>query len=209
THWDHIQGWPFFVPGFIPGNTIHLYSCHTHTRERFVRQQQSDFFPVTFDEMRSTRIFHEYTAGESFQVGSFAIDTAALTHPGGSTAYRIRAGGKTFIFATDTEIFGPTLEEDMRSWKPFFEGADLVVLDAQYSLKESEQKVGWGHTAMLIAVDCAVLWNVKKALLTHHEPAHADQGIRDLFAEAVAHIKKKGSVSTAIELAMEDKIYEV
>ncbi len=208
THWDHIQGWPFFVPGFVPGNTVHFYSCHDHTRERFIHQQHPNFFPVTFEEMRSTREFHEYKPGEPFQVGPFQIDTRGLKHPGGSTAYRIRTNGRTFIFATDTEFFGPDLPKDVRDYMSFFGGVDLLIMDAQYSLLEAEQRVGWGHTAMKVAVGCALEWNVKKLVLTHHEPAHNDEKIRALYEETRAHLESiRGQRTLEIELATQDAVF--
>lgn len=184
THWDHIQGWPFFVPAYIPSNHVHLYSCFANCEDRFVRQQQFDFFPMAFDEMGSKREFHLFKQGDSFDIGAFRIRTAALIHPGQSTAYRIERDGRSFIFATDTEFFGPGLAAIIAERRVFFQDADVLVIDAQYSVKEAEQKVGWGHTAMTIAVECAIAWNVKRLVLTHHEPAHDDATILEMFAVA-------------------------
>lgn len=192
THWDHIQGWPFFAPGYIPGNHVHFHSCIPDCEERFIKQQQFEFFPLGFHDMMSERTFHTYDQGDSFEVGSFKVTTEALIHPGGSTSYRVDREGKTFIFATDTEFFGPELPDLMEKKKPFFKDADLLIMDAQYSLKESEQKIGWGHTAMVIAVDCAIEWGVKRLALTHHEPAHDDFTTYQLFEEALEHNRQYG-----------------
>ncbi|MCB1138126.1 MAG: MBL fold metallo-hydrolase [Leptospiraceae bacterium] len=192
THWDHIQGWPFFAPGYIPGNHVHFHSCIPDCEERFTKQQQFEFFPLGFQDMQSEKTFHTYDQGDSFRVGDFEITTEALIHPGGSTSYRVDKEGKRFIFATDTEFYGPDLEGLIEKKKPFFKDADLLIMDAQYSLKESEQKIGWGHTAMVIAVDCAIEWGVKRLALTHHEPAHDDFTTYKLFEEAVEHNRKYG-----------------
>lgn len=208
THWDHIQGWPFFAPGFIPGNHVHFHSCIPDCEQRFTRQQEFEYFPLAFKDMQAERTFHTYDQGDSFDIGSFKVKTEALIHPGGSTSYRVDQGKKTFIFATDTEFYGPELKALIKKKKPFFKGADLLVMDAQYSLKESEQKIGWGHTAMVIAVDCAIEWGVKKLALTHHEPAHDDASTYRLFEEALEHNRQYGD-ALEITLARQGEIMDI
>ena len=200
THWDHIQGWPFFGPGFFPNNRVHFYSCHANCRERFIRQQYKDYFPINFEDMASKRDFFQFQSGDSFDIESFHVSTLPLMHPGGSIAYKIVSGGKQFVFATDTEFFGPDLEKQIEDRRDFFEGVDLLVMDAQYSLAEAEQKIGWGHTAMLIAVDCAVHWKVGRLVLTHHEPAHNDAKTFRLYEEAVAYKNKQALEGATYDL---------
>lgn len=210
THWDHIQGWPFFGPSYVPGNRIHFYSALENCHERFQRQQHFDHFPVEFDATASEKIFVTHPPGASFQIGPFLIRTESLMHPGGSTAYRIEAGGAVFVFATDTEFFGEDLPEQIEARRPFFEGADLLVMDAQYSMEEAQQKIGWGHTAMMICVDCAVHWKAKRLTLTHHEPAHLDDKVRSLFAQAQARLaEKKPAPALDLRLAIELDEYEL
>ncbi|MCS7204783.1 MAG: MBL fold metallo-hydrolase [Leptospiraceae bacterium] len=210
THWDHIQGWPFFIPGYIPTNHIHFYSAFEDCEERFITQQRFQFFPLGFHEMMSKREFHYFKVGDTFQIGSFIIKTEALIHPGNSVAYRIEKNNKSFIFATDTEFFGSELTKIIKKKKKFFENADVLVIDAQYSLKEAEQKIGWGHTCMVIAVDCAVAWNVKRLYLTHHEPAHDDYSTYQLFEEAKDYLKEKYPNSIInIELAKEGMVIDI
>ncbi len=210
THWDHIQGWPFFIPGYIPDNTVHFHSCIENCHERFQRQQHFDHFPVEFDAMMSKKEFHIYQPGDSFEVGPFTVKTVGLMHPGGSVAYRIEAGGKVFVFATDTEFFGEDLEGQIEKHRPFFENADLLVMDAQYTLDEAEQKVGWGHTAMRIAAECSLKWKAKRLLLTHHEPAHHDDTIHDLFVETEKFVEANANGhKPEIALAYENDEYEL
>lgn len=209
THWDHIQGWPFFIPGYIPKNDIHFYSCFENCRERFLRQQEFDFFPLSFDEMGSGRQFHLFKQGDAFAIGGFQIRTGALIHPGQSTAYRIDRDGKSFIFATDTEFFGPKLPAVIEEKRPFFEGADVLVLDAQYSLKEAEQKVGWGHTSMTVAVECAIAWKVKRLVLTHHEPAHDDFTTIGMFSAAREYLETEHKNGLELILARQGETIEI
>lgn len=210
THWDHIQGLPFFAPAFMPGNHLHFYSTIENLEDRFTRQQNFDFFPVTFDSTMSEKTFHSLKHGADFQIGSFRVQTEPLIHPGGSTAYRVTdSSNNSFVFATDTEFYGPDLQKLIEDKKSFFEGADLLLMDAQYSLKESEQKIGWGHTCMVIAVDCAIEWNVRKLLMTHHEPAHDDSTTFKLFEEARQHLNGKENSGLQIELAKQGETYDV
>lgn len=209
THWDHIQGWPFFVPAYLPGNHIHFHSAIEDCEERFRKQQRFEFFPLGFDEMMSKRDFHTFERGSSFEIGSLTIRTESLIHPGGSTAYRVEKDGKAVIFATDTEFFGDGLEETVMQKKPFFQGADCLIMDAQYSIKESEQKIGWGHTSMIVAVDCAIAWEVKRLVLTHHEPAHDDLTTLRMFEEAQTYLKERKATGLELVLAREGDTIEI
>lgn len=211
THWDHIQGFPFFAPAFMPDNHLHFYSSIENLEDRFIRQQSFDYFPVSFDAMMSQKTFHTIKPGQEFSIGDrFTIRTEPLIHPGGSAAFRVTdSDGKCFIFATDTEFYGPDLDDLIQEKKPFFQGADLLLMDAQYSLKESEQKIGWGHTCMVIAVDCAIEWEAKKLLLTHHEPAHDDTATYSLYEDALKHLKEKHGSKMKVELALQGRTYTV
>ena len=210
THWDHIQGWPFFVPGYIPDNTIHFYSCIPNCHERFQRQQHFDHFPVEFDAMLSKKEFHTFEPGHTFTVGPFEVSTLDLAHPGGSVAYRIAAGGKKFIFATDTEFSGDDVETQINRYSSFFAGADLLVMDAQYTMDEARQKIGWGHRAMVISVECALKWKVKRLVLTHHEPAYQDEKIHVLFEEALRYLEEHANGHRpALFIARENEVFEL
>jgi phosphoribosyl 1,2-cyclic phosphodiesterase len=196
THWDHIQGWLEFQPAFQPDNTVHFYSCLEDLEERLALQQHPDHSSLRFADIPCKKVFHYIPPGDSFDIGECHVTTQPLIHPGGSISYKVEAGGKTFIFATDTEFYGPEIHERMKEYNRFFHGADLLVMDAQYSLEEAEQRKGWGHTAMTIAVDCSLYWNVKELVLTHHEPAHSDESIWKLFDEASEYL---------VEFAQQDK----
>ncbi len=202
THWDHIQGWPFFVPGYIPDYEVHFYSCMDDCENRFIGQQIEYYFPVTFDSMGSGRKFHQVKPGDSFEIGPFNIRTEDLQHPGGSTSYRIECDGRSFVFATDTEFFGPGLADQIESKRSFFEGADLLVMDAQYTPEEAEQKKGWGHTSMQTAVECALKWKVKQLVFTHHEPAHTDDATYKIFDDARKFLKDNNPNGHVLELAV-------
>ncbi len=210
THWDHIQGFPFFTPAFIPYFRLYFHSALPDLETRLAMQQRFEYFPVRLDQMAAPREFLTFQPGDVFKINDLEVSTAALIHPGGSIAYRITDGKKVFVFSTDTEFFGPELLMMVKRYDWFYHGADMAVLDAQYSILEAEQKVGWGHTAMLIAVDCAINWKIKRLLLTHHEPTHNDRRTLDIFENAVAYADKTyGKKRTKIQLAMEGAEYRL
>ncbi|PKA14824.1 MULTISPECIES: MBL fold metallo-hydrolase [Leptospira] len=202
THWDHIHGIPFFKPLYIPGNKFTFYSPLEDLPERLKYQQEPRFFPIHFDHFGSERNFHRLQKGEVLEIGGVKIEWLALKHPGGSIAYKFTENGKSFIFATDAEYNGedfPLIQEQ----KPFFKGADLLVLDAQYTLDESFQKFDWGHTAYTMAVNCASSWEVKKLALTHHEPAYSDEILAIILDDARTHAENLGTKDLSIVLARE------
>lgn len=209
THWDHIQGIPFFKPIYIPGNELHFYSPYPDLQERLERQQSPEFFPIPFSALASTKLFTCLSLGETLNLeGNCKVSFYPLKHPGGSFAYRVEENGKVFIFATDAEFTGEDFDS-VTEMKPFFENADLLVLDAQYTLDESFQKFDWGHTSYTMAVNCAVAWNVKKLVLTHHEPVYADDVLDIILEEARAHAVSLGNSSIRVELAVEGNVYKL
>ncbi len=195
THWDHIQGWPFFAPAYNPANTIRFYSALWDCEERFQVQQRFEFFPISLGYMASKKEFITFNPGDSFHIGPFKITTSELIHPGICIAYKIEAGGRTFIMATDTEFVGERLEAKIEDYRDFFYGADLVLLDGQYSEEEASSKVGWGHTSNRAAVECGLAWNLKKLALTHHEPAHLDNAIYSLYEDTLKYHKERNASS--------------
>ncbi|WP_108975038.1 MBL fold metallo-hydrolase [Leptospira ryugenii] len=204
THWDHIQGLPFFKPIYFPDFTLKFYSPYSDLQARLERQQNPEFFPVTFSSVACQKEFKYFSPGDVLRFGSgIEVKCYPLRHPGGSFAYRfVTAEGKTFIFATDAEFTGQDMEI-IHDSMDFFQGADLLILDAQYTLDESFSKFDWGHTSYTMAVNCATSWNVKNLVLTHHEPTYTDQKIHEIFEAAVDHKDLLGAKNLKIHLARE------
>jgi len=188
THWDHIQGLPFFKPLYIPGNVIHFYSPLENLESRFIRQQNDLFFPAPFERTGARKYFYvlkEKTPLE-FASSSLGVDFFPLKHPGGSFAYRFRDGAASFVFATDAEFTGEDLERSDEQFE-FFRGADLLVLDAQYTLDDHFTKFDWGHTSVTMAVNCAARWKIGTLVLTHHEPTYSDARLSENLTTALEH----------------------
>ena len=204
THWDHICGIPFFKPLYIKGNIINFHSAITDLHERLQYQQTERFFPLPFDQMPATKTFHTIAAGEIMELGSdCTIDGLPLKHPGGSFAYRFKEKDKIFIFATDVEFTGEYLEHTDDESDQFFQNADLLVMDAQYTLDESMQKFDWGHTSISMVINCAARWNIKNVMFTHHEPSYSDLKLMDNLKTGKSHTKKIGNRLLNVYLAKE------
>ena len=207
THWDHIHGLPFFKPLYIPGNVVHFHSPLADLEDRLAYQTDDRFFPMPFHNTASQKVFHQLTGTIEPQPGLF-IDTYPLKHPGGSFAYRFRNQENTFIFATDVEFNGDDLL-NRNDHLDFFGNADLLILDAQYTLDESFMKIDWGHTSFSMAVNCAVHWKVQNLVLTHHEPAYTDKRIYENYENAIEHRRILKQDRPHIFLAREGTIYRV
>ncbi len=187
VHWDHIQGIPFFKPLYVPGNVIEFYSPYKKLKENLKAQMSPPFFPAPFEGTASEKKYVLMKEGETIQLEEdLSVDCYPLKHPGGSFAYRFREGKKIFIFATDAEFTGESLEKAGNE-TDFFLDADLLVLDSQYTLDEHFRKFDWGHTSFTIAVNCAIRWGVKHLVLTHHEPSNDDEKLRNIHVDAIRH----------------------
>ncbi len=211
NHWDHIQGLPFFKPIYVPGNKIRFFSPYPNQEELLNRQMSAPNFPATFDGTASTKEFHLIKANQEkpYQLeDDLFVDLHPLTHPNGSFAYRFRQNGKTFIFATDAEFSGETLE-NQGAHSDFFLNPDLLVLDSQYTLEESFMKIDWGHTSYTMAVNCALRWNARNLVLTHHEPDYPDRKLFENYQLAIQHAKDNRNDTLQIFLAMEGMTFDL
>lgn len=194
SHWDHLQGFPFFTPAFHEGIDIIIYSprlpgAHAgNLIERSLHAQQSEpFFPAGFPQLRAQITFHEIQPDHDLKLSSgpdsLLIRAAALSHPGGCLAYRIdgvTAGKKrSFVFATDHE-------PPASSPNPLTQLAqetDLLISDGQYTPAEYKNRVGWGHGTPELCLREAVTARARRLLITHFDPTHPDSTLTTLEKE--------------------------
>ncbi len=216
THWDHIQGWPFFLPGYMPNYIIHFYSSIPDLEKRLTNQQLPVNFPVPLNKMLSEKIFHCIPKGSSFSIWPIQIGTQTLVHPGSCTAYSFRVNKKKFIFATDIEIFPLSTEKRIAEYNSFFRNADILIMDGQFSIMDAIDREGWGHTAMITTIDCALRWKIKHLIITHHDTNYDDEKIWDIFSRALVYLKKNIKVMSKkhlhnmrVSLAQEGKSYRL
>jgi len=182
-HWDHIMGFPFFTPAFIPGNVIRIHGCHELMREAFVRQQSSPCFPVDFRTLGATIEFVELTPGRSYEIDGLSVRAMLQNHGGDSYAYRFEKAGKSVVYSTDCEHKFEILDGNY-PFVEFYRKADLLIFDAMYSLADQiSVKEDWGHSNNMVAVELAQLAEVKHLAMYHHEPIYDDRMIERILGE--------------------------
>ena len=194
THWDHIQGLPFFQPAYE--NDIGLIIYGSPNKERFlgsILQEQMDFeyFPVAMSAFAADISVQEMSK-EVLRLGSVTIDwQEQVLHPGGSVRYRLSINGKKIVYATDVELNrvfrhqGAKREHSKlaREYLDFIAGADLLIGDGQYTEKEYAEKLGWGHTSIPVLLDAAFRSGVKKLAIFHHDPQHSDKFLDEMWSQ--------------------------
>ena len=191
-HWDHIQGMPFFVPGFIPGNRLTFHSARTDLEAVFVGQQVETYFPVQLNQLRATLEFKHIPAETWSQIGELRVYPLRLSHPGESYGYRIEYDGKSMVYATDSEYKSMT-PQSTQKFIDFFQGTDLLIFDAQYTLSDALDKVDWGHSTPLMGAELAYRAGVHRLLLFHHDPLADDQTIYGGLKQAETYLTRRGS----------------
>lgn len=195
-HWDHIQGLPFFAPLFAPGNAWDIYgpgSPRQPLQELLAGQMAYPYFPIALQQCGATIRYHTLVE-RTFQIGALRVTPRYLNHPALTLGYRLETGSVTVVYATDHEPHLPywphaasgeaaanwlTHREEQRH-VAFLAGADLVIHDAQYSLSEYQQRLGWGHSPVEYPVDVALAAQARRLALFHHEPWHDDSTIDGL-----------------------------
>jgi phosphoribosyl 1,2-cyclic phosphodiesterase len=190
SHWDHIQGFPFFTPAFIAGNRFNIYAMPSPNgatmKQRLHDQMLHPNFPVPLQIMQANLEFYDIEIGEALQLGEITVETARLNHPGEAVGYRVNWGGHSACYITDTEHFPDRLDENVL-W--LSREADVLVIDTTYTddeyYDEKFSKVGWGHSTWQEAVKIAKAAKVKQLVLFHHDPSHDDDFL-DRLAKEVA-----------------------
>jgi phosphoribosyl 1,2-cyclic phosphodiesterase len=191
SHWDHIQGFPFFTPAFVPGNHFDIYGAIAPNgatiEQRLADQMLHPNFPVPLQVMGARLTFHDVKPGETISRGDVLIETARLNHPGEAIGYRVSWQHYAAAYITDTEHFPDRLDENVLS---LARQADVMIYDATYTdeeyYRESDSKVGWGHSTWQAAVKVAKAAQVKKLVIFHHDPLHDDDCMDDI-ARQTAH----------------------
>ncbi len=206
THWDHIQGLPFFAPMFIPGNSLKLFGAHdpvTHEGiERALNVQlQDSYFPVGETELNASVEYNTIKAGETIRIGNAEITPILLSHSGLNFGYRIDCDHQSLFFTGDYEplrnIYRPEdsqyttsqafIDDKLKDIISLMQGVDALIMDASYTTEEYQIKTGWGHGTYNLALKHAALAKVKKLFLTHHEPTRTDQQLESIQQQLIAN----------------------
>lgn len=197
VHWDHIQGFPFFLPALKPGNEIHIYgneNADNNLSEILAGQMEGPHFPLSIAQMGGVIFFHDVKEGATIQIKDSdrvlaTVQNAKLNHPNGVVGYRLtdKVSGKTFVFATDTEHYADHVDENLVR---LCRDADLLIYDGQYTPVEYEggkgsfSHKGWGHSTWEKGVEVALNAGVKRLIITHHDPMHDDSFLHKLGEKA-------------------------
>lgn len=202
THWDHIQGFPFFSPAFVKGNSAAIYApegSHGSLHKVLAGQMEFTYFPVELDQLPAAISYHDLTEG-IHTIGGVRVIAQFLNHPAMTLGYRIEADGVAVVYLVDHEPFSDVLwrdgeqpgqiesilHEGDRRHARFMVDADLVIHDAQYTPDEYRAKKTWGHSSYEYAVAVAAAAGVHRLALTHHDPAHDDAFVADIELKARA-----------------------
>jgi phosphoribosyl 1,2-cyclic phosphodiesterase len=184
-HWDHIMGFPFFVPAYIPGHRIRIYGCHAQLEHAFRRQQDEPSFPVDFDRLGADIEFVVLEPGRSYEIAGYRVSARLQLHGGDSYGYRFEKNGRAVVYSTDAE-HKPERADDVRGFIEFFRDADLVIFDAMYSLAESVSvREDWGHSSNVVGVELCQQAGARRLALFHHEPVNDDAAIEALWRDSM------------------------
>ncbi len=221
THWDHIQGLPFFIPLFVPGNNINFFGSfdpvyHKDLKEILAQQMQYCYFPVLENELNANINYNNVKEGEVIDLGSARVTSILMNHPVLNFGYKVEADGKRFFFSGDHEpaqnIYTPEdeeydeyqhlIEQQNQVIIDFISDVDCVVLDSQYTEKEYEVKAGWGHGTYYGAIAMAEKAGIKNLYLTHHDPVRTDSEL-DAFASHLQDYRSQQGYKVNLTLARE------
>ncbi|MCP4394255.1 MAG: MBL fold metallo-hydrolase [Alphaproteobacteria bacterium] len=186
SHWDHINGFPFFDPIYAEGSAMHIMAGHLYDKggiKNILSNQMSNpVFPVPFDAIKANLTFQDFEAGDSFPLlEDVRVKTIELNHPNRSTGYRIEYKGKVVCYVTDTEHKQGELDENVLE---LIDNADVVIYDSTFTDDEFEAKIGWGHSTWQQGVRLCKKANAKQLVIFHHSPDHNDRFMKRIETEA-------------------------
>jgi phosphoribosyl 1,2-cyclic phosphodiesterase len=197
THWDHIQGWPFFTPAFILGNRLTFSSPHSDLEAVFAGQQDETYFPAPLDYMSADLHFNRIPAEAWTRLGDVCVYPLKMSHPGENYGYRIEHNDQILVYATDSE-YKHMSSDSTQAYVDFFRDADLLIFDAQYTLNDALDKADWGHSSPLMGAEFAHRAGVKRLALFHHDPLADDYAIYSGLRQVEAYLSRRGSQCQAL-----------
>lgn len=182
-HWDHICGFPFFVPVYQPGRRIDVWSGRSDAEELLTVQMSSAHFPVKWQHLQSEIVCHQLPEKEATAVAGAAARILPMIHPDKAYGYRIDHEGTSVCYLTDTEV-SKNPNQLAGVYAEFVEGADVVVVDAMYGFLEYHEKINFGHSTVFNWIDLFKNSNIGELVIFHHDPNADDAAVTKLLTAA-------------------------
>lgn len=212
-HWDHINGFPFFVPFYMKNNEFEIFGTN-HPNSSLERtlcaQMDNVYFPVTVKEFSAHLTYHPITE-ESFLINDIKISTQFLVHPGKCLGYKVEHNKKIFCYITDHEIYPENSKcynkYDFDRLVSFISHADILIIDATYKDEEYPMKESWGHSSVSRVIDVAHQAKVKTVCLHHHDPEQTDKDIDYKVAQAHKRLAELHSETKCIAPKEGDNLF--
>jgi phosphoribosyl 1,2-cyclic phosphodiesterase len=210
THWDHIQGFPYFAPAFRQEFDLQIYGCQgtgNHIEKVLENQMADDYFPLNFQELSAKKTFTDI-GSDPFSIGPVTIGAVFVNHPGLSLGYSLECEGKKIVYCPDMEPFRQNVLSDdsevnlnIRDYVDnldmkivdFARGADCLLIDGMYTDAEYAEKPGWGHSSVSDSIRFAAQAEARRVFLIHHDPGHSDDFIDRMVEGARALAREMGS----------------
>jgi len=220
THWDHIQGLPYFSPLYTRGNKLSVYARKRddlHLRAVFASQTEDPYFPIPFSEAKAAIAFRELMDSAEFEINDVRVSCARLNHPYIATAYRLSVDGASVVYVSDTAPFSDILFEDEFVARPpspgaelhakdrqklakmregvvrLCEGADLVIYDTMFTPEDYQRIPHYGHSRPMDAVEVCGEAGASRLALFHHAPERTDAEVDAILADTRAAAGKSTS----------------
>lgn len=178
SHWDHIQGFPFFPPVYLDHTHITIFGCtnsYKRFKDIFTHQMSSEYFPIQFEDLKATITFDDSVCpNKAIHIGKFTIMPIQTNHPIYTLGFRIEHGNDSFVFITDNELCNPTPTVSFEQFADFCNNATYLVHDAQFTHAEYAKRKGWGHSTFEQVLALGTAAHVKNLGFTHHDPTRED-----------------------------------
>jgi CheY-like chemotaxis protein len=216
THWDHIQGFPFFVPAYRPGFEINVWGAAgfgKNLESIFAGQLDRHYFPVQLEDMRATFTF-QHLRDNPVEAGPFKVYWEYTHHPGPAVAFKVEVGGRRVGYVSDNEflkgylgapekvVLGSQVLAPCMKLVDFVSNVDVLLAEAQYTNEEYAARIGWGHSSVSNACLLAALGKVPRWVVTHHEPRHSDEMLQEklnLTRHVLEGLGHKGIVTNGFD----------
>ena len=210
-HYDHLLGLPYFGAMYNPKVEVTFYSPYPAMERILKKFMEKPYHPVGWDSFTAKTRFRVLGRNQTVSIGRTKIDWIRRNHPNGSISYKVTEASKSFIYSTDTELTEKDFQRNERNLA-YFQDADAIVLDAQYTLGEAIEKYNWGHSSYSLAVEFAREFGIKKLYMFHHEPLNDDAGMEGILRSAKwfdSRLERKGGGILEIDLAREGHEFEL